>query len=246
MSLNEQSPIIGMCREVAAAIRKKIAYFADRKDNFSIITNDESLSNLRLLIQAALPLESIIKTNGLHPFEIFKSLLHTTAAISAVNPYRLISNLPSYNHKDIYSSFEQLCTYSMDILSHLKQKYDVVKFEKVEDNFLLNIKPEWLTNDEITIGIQKPFSVTNDEMLQWISGLKIASESMMSMIKDKRVLGADRRILEIGEYLTQPTGMTAVAIKAHTYYIKPNEKLCLCSSVFNITPEEIILYAERQ
>jgi hypothetical protein len=64
------------------------------------------------------------------------------------------------------------------------------------------------------------------------------------MIRDKRVLGAERRILERGEYITQPNGMTIIAVKVKTAYIKPSEKLCLLNSSQSAVPEEVVLYAE--
>ncbi len=245
LTLSEHSQISSMCRDIVGAIREKISYFAERKENFTQNSAEESIANLRLLIQAALPLESIIKIEGLHPFEIFKCFLNSIASIIAINPAGLVYKLPVYNHNDIYNCFEQLYNYSIELLQHLKQKYDVIKFQKDNNVFSLNIIPEWLKNDEIVIGIRKPFAVSNDDMLSWINGLQIASTSTFPLIKDKRVLGAERRILERSEYITQPIGMISIAIKAHTSYIKPNEKLYLSSSYFDIIPEEIILYAEK-
>ena len=135
--------------------------------------------------------------------------------------------------------------YVCKILANLKQKYNIVPFIKSGGEFTLQLNQEWI-KDEIAIGIQKPFSASDDDIIAWIRGLQIASESMMPNIKDRRILGAERRILERGEYITQPVGMTIISVKTNTAYIRAGEKLCLVSNVRDIIPEEIILYAEKE
>ena len=245
VTINEHSKIMGMCRNVVNMIRDKISYFADRKDNFAQNRAEESLSSLRLLIQAALPLESIIKINDIHPFEVFKYFLEMAASVTALNPMQLIPRFPVYDHNNLFESFNSLNEYVCKILSNLKQKYDIVTFTKNGSEFSLQLRQEWI-KPEIAIGIHKPFSASDDDIIAWIRGLQIASESMMPMIKDRRILGAERRILERGEYITQPVGMTIISVKTNSAYVKPGEKLCLISNVKDITPEEIILYAEKE
>ncbi len=110
--------------------------------------------------------------------------------------------------------------------------------------FKLQMKKEWLEKDEIAIGIQRAFSTTEDDLINWINGVQIASESMMTAIRDRRVLGAERTIMERGAYITQPNGMKLIAVKTKTAYIKPMEKLCLINSSQTIIPEEVILYVD--
>ncbi|MDR0753080.1 MAG: type VI secretion system baseplate subunit TssK [Holosporaceae bacterium] len=242
--LDEHSRILEICREVAQIIRNKVSYFSDRKDNYSQSTTDETMSCLRLLIQSALPLEAIIRINGIQPFEIYKCLLDAVSKIVSVNPTQLIPRLPIYNHSDLFSTFDSLLQYARNILNHLKQQYEIVHFTKEGSVFKLQMKKEWLEKDEIAIGIQKAFSTSDDEILAWIRGVLIASESMFLVIRDKRVLGAERKIMERGAYITQPNGTTIISVKTQTSYIKSLEKLCLSNPSVSITPGEVVLYAE--
>lgn len=244
ITINEHSKISEMCRELSKVIRGKVSYFADRKDNYSRTASDESMASLRMLIQAALPLEAIVRTNDIPPFEIYKYLLNAISYIVSINPTQLIPMLTVYDHEDLFNTFNGLLQYAHNILSHLKQQYDIIHFDKDDGIFKLQMKREWLENGTIAIGIQKPFMLTDDDMINWISNVKIASESMLSMIRDKRILGAERTVLERGEYITQPTGMTIISVKSQTSYIKPGEKLCLVNNSVNFMPEEVILYAE--
>jgi type VI secretion system protein ImpJ len=246
ITLDEHSKIFALCREMAQIIRNKVSYFSDRKDNYSRTTTDETMSCLRLLIQAALPLEAIIHINGIQPFEVYKCLLWVVAKVVSINPTQLIPRLPIYDHNNLFNTFDSLLQYARNILDHLKQQYEIIHFTKEGSVFKLAMKKEWLEKDEISIGIQKAFSTSDDEILAWIGGALIASESMFSIIRDKRVLGAERKILERGAYITQPNGMTIISVKTKTAYIKPLEKLCLSNPSPNVVPGEVVLYAESQ
>ena len=242
--LDEHSKIFELCREVAQIIRNKVSYFLDRKDNYSRTTTDETMTYLRLLIQTVLPLEAIIRINGIQPFEIYKYLLLMVSKIVSINPTQLIPRLPVYDHNNLFSTFDSLLQHTRNILNNLKQRYDIIHFTKDGSVFKLQMKKEWLEKDEIAIGIQKAFSSSDDEILAWIGGTLIASESMFSVIRDRRVLGAERKILERGAYITQPSGMTIISVKTKTSYIKSLEKLCLSNPSLHTVPEEVVLYAE--
>jgi type VI secretion system protein ImpJ len=244
ITIDEHSKISEICREVVQIIRGKISYFSDRKDNYSRTASDESMASLRLLIQSALPLEAIIHINGIQPFEIYKHFLNSIASIISINPTQLIPRLPLYDHCNLAKTFSGLSECAQDILNQLKQKYDVIHFERDGPVFKLQMKKEWLGKDEIAVGVQKTFATSNDEALNWVNGMQIASESMLPVIRDKRVLGAERRIMERGSYITQPSGMIIVAVKSKTTYIKPSEKLCVLNNSQHTIPECIVLYAE--
>lgn len=242
ITIDEHSKIAELCREIVQIIRGKVSYFADRKDNYNRLATDESLASLRLLIQAALPLEAVIRINGIQPFEIYKILLDTISKIISINPTQLIPRMPIYDHNDLYKTFDGLLLYAKNVLNALKQKYDIIHFDRDGAVFKLQMKKEWLEKGELVIGVQQAFSSTEDDLLKWISGVQIASESMMSAIKDRRILGAERTIMERGSYITQPNGMKLLSVKAKTTYIKPMEKLCLVNTSQTVIPEEVILY----
>lgn len=245
ITLDEHSKISELCREIVQMIRNKVSYFSDRKDNYARSATEESMSSLRLLIQAMLPVEAIIKINGIQPFEIYKCLLNAISKIIAINPTQLIPRMPVYDHNNLFMTFDSILQYAKNILSALKQQYDIIPFEKDGAIFKLQMKKEWFEKDVISIGIQKRFASSDDEILSWISGVQIASESMLQMLKDRRVLGAERTMTERGAYITQPNGMHIISIKTKSTYIKPMEKLCVVNlSNGAIIPEEVILYVD--
>lgn len=244
ITVSEFSKIVDMCRDISHRIRDKVSYFSDRKDNFSQETTDVALANLRLLIKALLPMEALIHVNNIRPFDLYKCVVQSVADVIATNPSQLIPRLPAYNHEDLYGTFSKLLEYISKVLDTLKQKYVVVRFEKEGPLFKLKMLPEWLHKDKITIGVQKAFSSTDNDVINWINSAQIASESMLQLIRDRRVIGADRQIEERGAIITQPNGVTLVSIKGDSSYIKPAEKLCIANYTYPIVPDSVVLYAE--
>jgi type VI secretion system protein ImpJ len=244
ITIDEHSKISELCREIAQIIRNKVSYFSDRKENYKRSVTDESMASLRLLIQAALPLEAIIKINGIQPFEIYKYLLNAISKIISINPTQLIPKMPVYNHNDLFLTFDGLLQYAKNVLNSLKQQYEIILFDKDGQTFKLQMKKEWLGKDELAIGVMKTFASSEDDILNWINGVQIASESMLPMLRERRILGAERSIMERGAYITQPNGMKILSVKTKSAYIKPMEKLCLTNASLHIIPEEVVLYAD--
>lgn len=244
ITIDEYSKIMDMCRDVSYRIRDKVSYFSDRKDNFSQDTVDVALTNLRLLIKALLPLEAMIHVNNIRPFDLYKCVVQAVADVIATSPSQLVPRLPAYNHEDLYSTFNSLLSHITKVLDSLKQKYTVVRFDKEGPIFKLKMEKEWLKKGEITIGVQRAFSSSDNDVLNWITSAQIASESMLQLIKDRRVIGADRKIEERGSYITQPNGMTLISIKSDSSYIKSAEKLCIANYSYPIVPDSVVLYAE--
>lgn len=244
ITVDEHSKISEMCREITQMIRNKVSYFSDRKDNSKTSVTEESMASLRLLIQAALPLEAIIKINGIQPFEIYKYLMSSISKIISINPTQLIPMMPVYDHKNLFWTFNSLLEYAKSVLGALKQQYHIIHFEKDGPIFKLQMKKEWFQKEEFSIGIQKAFSSTEDDLINWINGAQIASESMITILRDRRVLGAERSIMERGAYITQPNNMKIISVKSKSAYIKPMEKLCLVNTAQNTIPEGVILYAD--
>lgn len=244
ITIDEHSEISKMCREIAQIIRYKVSYFSDRKNSMRTNVTEETMASLRLLIQSVLPLEAIIKINGIQPFEVYKYLINSIAKIISINPTQMIPMVPIYNHQNLYKTFHDLFDYAKSILDALKQQYHLVNFEQEENIFKLQLKKEWLQKDEISIGLIKSPAATDDDLVNWIRGVQIASESMITMLRDHRVLGAERRIVDRGEYITQPNNMRIIAVKSQSAYIKPMEKLCLVNPAQSIIPEGVVLYAD--
>ena len=244
IAVDSHSNLVKLAQNLVQMVRDKISYFSDRKDNYLHNASAESMAYLRLLIQAVLQLEAIIRINTVTPFEIYRALLQLVSAIAAIRPTQLIPQLPAYEHENLFKVFNDLTNFSYSILESLKQKYTIVPFEKDGHVFKIQLKREWLEHEEISIGIRKSLSSEDDSMLRWINSAQIASESMLPLIRDKRVIGAERRILERGAYITQPSGMTIIAVKTHNTYIRAAEKLCITNNAQAFIPEEVVLYAE--
>lgn len=245
--LGLHSKLLELVRDLIATLRRKISFFSDRQGNTSFILGEEMRQNLKLLIQATLELETMSKIEGLSPFEYYKVLSHTANILASMNVEQNVPTLPVYNHEALFDVFEKLCNFSKKSLEFLKQPFVTMLFSK-SDNGIFNIMLDkaWLQKDEIIVSIKRQFAASDNELLDWINGVQIASESSVSIIKDRRVLGAERRVVERGEKVVPPAGAVLLAIKSDSPYIHETEKLYLFNQSENaIVPEEIVLYVDK-
>ena len=247
LSLGVHSRILGMLRDLISALRNKIGFFSDRQGNASFILGEEIKQNLKTLIQATLELETLVKAEGLPPFEYYKGLVQSASMLASMNVDQSIPSLPAYNHEDIHDTFSKLCTYCKKSLDYLKQPFVTMPFSKTNDGvFKLSMNKDWLAQEEFVVSIKRQFAASDNDLLDWINGVQIASNSSVSIVRDRRVLGAERRIIERGEKIVPPAGSVLLAIKSNSPYIRELEELYMFNqSEKVIIPEEIVLYVDK-
>ncbi len=247
LSLGEHSKLLELIRDLIAKLKNKISFFSDRQGNSSFLLGEEIKQNLKTLIQATLELEAVAKIPGLPPLAYYNALLRSASLAASMNVAQSVPSLPEYKHDDLFSVFQKLCVFVQNSIEFLKQPFVTVPFPKSQNGvFSLNIKKEWLSKEEFVISIKRPFSASDNDLLDWINGVQIASESCMSIIKDRRVLGAERRIVTHGENYTPPSGAVLLAIRSYNPYVHALEDLHLFNPSDQVViPEEIVLYVDK-
>lgn len=247
LSLGVHSKLLEIIRDLVSVLRNKISFFSDRQGNASFILGEEIKSNLKILIQATLELEAISKTYELPPFEYYKVLLKSASMLASINPEQTIPSLPVYNHDELLDTFKKICDFCKKSIEYLQQPFVTMPFAKTADGiFKLVIKKEWLNQDEFIISVKRKFAASDNDLLDWIDGARIASNSSVSIVKDRRVLGAERRIIERGEKIVPPAGALLLAIKSSSPYINAAEELYIFNqSKKAVLPEEITLYVDK-
>ena len=247
LSLGVHSRLLELIRDLISKLKNKISFFSDRQGNSSFLLGEEIKQNLRILIQATLELEVIAKIPDLPPYAYYNALLRSASILASMNVNQSVPSLPVYDHNNLFDVFQNLCAFAQKSIEYLKQPFVTVPFSKSQNGvFSLVLKKEWLTKDEFVISVKRPFSASDNDLLNWINGAQIASESCTSIIKDRRVLGAERRIVSHGENYTPPLGAMLLAIRTYNPYVHELEEL----HVFNpsdqlIVPEEIVLYVDK-
>lgn len=239
------SKVIELLRTLVTTLRNKISFFADRVGNSSFVLGAEIQSGLKSLISATLPLEALLKLDFVSPFLCYQYLLKTAAELAAINVEQTIPSLPKYEHENILSVFSKLVAFCEKSITYIKQPFVTIPFEKEDRRFKLKIEKNWLMEDVFFVSIKRKFSQSDNDLLKWIDGVQIASESNIEIVRERRILGAERKVLERGENIVPPHGAVVLEIKSKNQYISASEHLYFVNNTDENTPEEIVFYVKK-
>ncbi len=239
------SKVIELMRTLVAHLRNKISFFADRVGNASFVLGAEIQNGLRSLIRATLPIEALLKLDSVSPFLCYQYLLNIAAELAAINVEQTIPSLPKYDHENVLDVFSKLVAFCEKSITYIKQPFVTIPFEKENNKFKLKIEKNWLNEPVFFVSIKKKFSQSDNELLKWINGVQIASESSIEIVRERRILGAERNVLERGENIVPPHGAIVLEIKSKDQYIAASEFLYFVNNTDENIPEEIVFYVKK-
>jgi type VI secretion system protein ImpJ len=237
------SALAGQLRVKAAFVAKQTAVPSSRtEDRLAYIEQRERLRNLL----TGLPqLEAVLRSPGLHPFALYLSLCSLLGPLSMLKPGALPPVPPEYDHADPVSVFRPLLLALEDSLQEVSQEYREHKFEFRYGAFELGLQPDWLTQ-QLVLGLRgRP----EKDLIAWMSGAIVGSQSAYGSLRERRVLGAARTHIESSEELgvRSSSGYTLFAIQPSASITLPNEPLIVSNSAESVSaqrPQEMVLFVK--
>jgi type VI secretion system protein ImpJ len=237
------SAFVGQLRGKAAFVAKQTAVPSSRtEDRLAYMEQRERLGNLL----AGLPqLEAVLRTPSVHPYALYMALCSLLGPLSMLKPGALPPVPPEYNHADPVSVFRPLLAALHDSLQEVSQDYREHKFEFRYGAFELTLQPEWLTQT-LVLGLRgRP----EKDLVAWMSGAIVGSQSAYGSLRERRVLGAARSAIEASQELgvRASSGYTLFSIQASPTLTLPNEPLIVSNSAESVTaqrPQEMVLFVK--
>ncbi|MBI2708041.1 MAG: type VI secretion system baseplate subunit TssK [Proteobacteria bacterium] len=242
------------CDQLVQQLRGKLAYLQQKVQSVGDrVTKDpffEEMEQVRLkLVIGLLPFEAILSTGKAHPFDIYQALCTLAAQISGVKYGEIPPRFKGYDHVDLKQSFSQLINYIGKVLDEIEESYSVIPFTLNERVFTLQLQSAWV-GDRFVLGARVQPGMTEEALLNWVNNCVIVTDKNITLAKDNRVLGAQRKIVaEVSEMNLVPTkGVQLFVVEADARYIDPKGILCL----FNVSdddfnrPAEVVLYNSNQ
>lgn len=245
-----QSTLGKMCDAEAQKLRTKLGYLQQKVQGSSTLSETDSLpqdiENIRLkLIAGLLPFEAVYTSGKSHPYEVYKILCALAGHISGVRYGELPPHFEPYNHNEILASIQQILDYTDKVMAEIEESYSVVPFKLDGSCFKLMLKPEWLGTKIVLSAKLRP-GMSQDEMAEWIRNCVVVSEKHISVARDNRVLGTERRLVdEVSALDLVPVrGVQLFVVDNDPQYITPGENLCIFNDSDSqaTRPEEILLY----
>ena len=124
-----------------------------------------------------------------------------------------------------------------------RTKHREIKFTLDNGAFSLAIDPQWM-GERLVVGARGP---SEREILAWMDGALIGSDTVLAGLREKRILGAARSRIERADELglAGVAGMTLFTIRADAAFVVPGRPLIIATrneSAAAQRPAEIILY----
>jgi len=235
--------LLGQVRGKAAFVARQTAIPSSKADDR--LTQLELKDRLRSLL-AALPLaEAVLRTPHLHPLALYHALAALHGSLSMLAPGGLPPVPPDYDHADPLAVFAPLLASLREAIAEVSEGYRERKFRYGNDLFDIAMQAKWVEG-RLVIGLR---GQSDRDLLAWMEGAVIGSESVYASLRSRRVLGAARRAVEYAEELgiRSGSGYLLFEVEADPALVRPGEALAIGNPSEGASaqrPQEIMLFTK--
>jgi type VI secretion system protein ImpJ len=237
------SAFVGQLRGKAAFLAKQTAVPSSKtEDRLAYLEHRERLRSLMVCLPT---MEAILRTPHLHPYALYLGLCQLLGPLSMLKPGALPLVPPEYDHSDPLSVLSPVLDALHDSLQEVSQEYREHKFEFRHGAFELVLRPEWL-DTQLVVGLR---GQPEKDLLVWMNGAIIGSQSAYASLRERRVLGASRLPIEAAEDLgvRSSSGYTLFAISTNPTLTLAAESLIISNSTESASaqrPQELVLFVK--
>lgn len=247
-------PLWERCEKLTKLIREKAVFLSEKLKNSSSENTDFGSRRILEQIITILPgLETLVYSNEIRPYELYQELSEVLGAVSVLIPTDIIPVMQPYDHNNIDSCLYTVINLIEHYLAVIERGFSVVSFNKKDRffyHYILLEEIDKITNGCLYIGIRTDINVDISEIDKWMAESIIVSDSALDSVRNKRVKGADRRLVkqEVVSRILPGIGITIFEIDLDNNFIKGEENLHIFNPGNNtsIHPSEIILYIPRE
>jgi len=253
-SIQETHALYETAHSIVLRVREKATFLSERlKAPSSIARLDKpALFETQLIIQglvSTLPqLEALIYAKNIHPYLLYVTLCGMAGNLSGFAGALLPPVFPSYNHNDLKNTFHPLLQFINQMLDSIHESYLVVAFELDKEKlFALSLINKELKNIFV-IGVRiHPLSNKKDT-IEWIQDAIIGTSDKILEMRDKRILGGNRREIEKDDDIgvISLRGIVLFQVQVDEKFITQGETLTIYNNKERGFPSEIIFYMKNK
>lgn len=243
--LDASSKVMNELTSIVVKTRRKISYFGRKTNDLSADNTSHALRSVMImrsaLIANFLKFDYMVKFNSARSYELFCEFLSFISGISIIAQKPLLT-LSEYDHYDINKSFLPLIKYANEVLESVQESYE----EKIINN-QNNVFSVFLEKNAYEKGVQPDrynkilleFFVSDFSdkvsLKKWVESSIIASDKYINSVCDSRILGAERKILDLVEdiHLFSKENSVLVEIDFDDPYVMLDSYLV----IFNVSEE---------
>lgn len=250
LAVSLQSPLGTMCAQIAKRLREKAVFLSYEVLAPSSTSGLPLALETKTLIQtmvASLPMfEAVLNTGKSHPFPLYLGLCQLVGNLAAMGTL-VPPVLQPYNHNDPMASFLQAQQYIFRMIEEgVHEAYMNIPFYFENEMFGTKFDSTYM-DKPVFIGVRGQPGMTEKDVRDWIEKSWIGSSSKVQGMRDKRILGPERKRLERVDDLVPARGVQLFSLKVDPAYIIPDEAL----HIYNTTsigprPAEIIMFVKKK
>ncbi len=257
LRIHSDSAIGEMCASVAHKIREKAVFLSERLNSSTAMVKGSMTLETKFLIRSLISelphFEAVLSTGTSHPYILYLSLCALVGNVASLGMSMVPPVLPAYNHNDLRAAFENASKFIFRMVDEgILESHTVIPFDCDNGIFSLKLKQDWMTRD-ITVGVKGKPGAGEKDITAWVEECLIGSVSYIESMKDKRILGAERKKIEKDDELVPARGVILFAVRTEAddssdRFIEPEETL----QIFNNSdpgavrgPDEMMLYVKN-
>jgi type VI secretion system protein ImpJ len=252
LAVTPNSALADLCTRVARRVREKAMYLLDAIKAPSSAAERSLLEEHKPVIQTLvtqLPsFESLMNAGTVHPFQMYVSLCALAGQLASLGQALVPPVFSTYDHDDARRTFAEVSDFIFKVLEEgIPEAFTRVIMRMEKDAFATRFLQDW-GGRELVIGVVGQRGSTEKQLLEWVAGCRIGSESRQRRMREMRVLGAHRQVIERREGLVPKRGMMLFSVEADAKFITPNELLVLENAADQPSltrPAEISLYVRN-
>jgi type VI secretion system protein ImpJ len=252
LAVERQSPLGVICSWTARRLREKAMYLADQlrlpASGARAGIDHETESIIRSLVASLPLLEAVLGTGASHPYIVYLALCSVAGQVSVMGRSLVPPAFAPYDHNDLRATFEPVLAYiSRKVDEGVTASFTAHPFRYEEGVYSLMFGHAW-AGKRLVIGVRGGAAMSEPEVVRWGRESVIGSRSRMRAMRESRVLGARRELIERDEDLVPPRGVVLFSLRADPEFVEPDEEL----QIFNAgehgpsqRPQEIVLYVRN-
>jgi type VI secretion system protein ImpJ len=252
LTVERQSPLGVICSWTARRLREKAMYLADQlrlPASGARAGVDRETEDLIRSLVASLPLlEAVLGAGASHPFVVYLALCSVAGQVSVMGRSLVPPAFAPYDHNDLRATFEPVLAYiSRKVDEGVTATFTAHPFRYEEGVYSLTFERGW-AGKRLAVGVRGATGATEQEVVRWGYGCVIGSRSRMRAMRESRVLGARRQLIERDEDLVPPRGVVLFSLRPDPEFVEPDEEL----QIFHAgeygpsqRPQEIVLYVKN-
>ncbi|KFE64429.1 hypothetical protein DB31_2223 [Hyalangium minutum] len=223
------SPLAEGCDRLALRIRQKATSLVEQ-----LHTQEAESAQLaggphllRWLVAGLPAFEAVLRTGTAHPFSLYLALCALAGHLAPLSEGRIPPAFPAYEHLDLRRSFQAVLSFIESTLEQgVSEAYTRVQLTPEGGGFSTRILPQW-TDRELVLEVHGRAGTTRQQVLGWMAGCRIGSESRHRVMRETRTLGARRELIDSRPGLVPRSGTLLFSLESSSAFIRPDERLVL-------------------